>query len=194
MQFPGKGIEYGLMKRYIKELFKKLVIKAKSNKEILIPLAFSTTLTVTAFLDLNYFSHRLTTLVWVFIGIAFSMLIMWIMFKAGFTVMRTLFLVNAEIALLIFLAQAYCGVVSTKMPSDDALKLIMVIGVAYISYEFFKRLLAALTSRFENVPRKLYTWEKVCIIGIFGFFTLVFIWALYQVVNPIISNLCIYKR
>ncbi len=182
------------MKAYIKELFKELTIKAKSNKEAFTALALSAILTVTAFLDLNYFNHRLVTLVWVFIGTAFLMLIMWIIFKAGFTVMRTLFLVNAEIALLIFLAQAYCDVILTKMPSDDALKLVMVIGVAYISYEFFKRLLDALTTRFESVSRKLYTWEKICIIAVFLFFTLVFVYALYQVVNPIISNLCIYTR
>ena len=164
------------------------------KKESIIAFILSVGITSVAMLDRMYFQNWMLVILYAFLGIIITGFITWVIFKAGFTVVRTLFLLSAEISLLIFLAQAYCGVTPAAAQSDKALVSLMTIGITYIGYEFFKKLIEALRGRLVNMPKKLAPWKKTLVIIFFVFFTFSFAYSLYQVVYPIISNLCVYKR
>ncbi len=178
----------------LKKIILRLIEESGFKKESIIPFVLSVGLTLAFFLDITYFDNRMLVAMWIGIGIVFSALVAWLFLKAGFTVLRSLFLLSAEISLLIFLAQAYCGVQIIASPSDNALRSLVVLGCVYIGYEFFKSLKTALRNRLDNFPEKHWSKEKMLVVGLFFIFTCSFVWAIYQVSNPVIADICVFKR
>jgi len=113
-----------------------------------------------------------------------------IIIKAGFTVIKSLFFVAAEISLLIFLSQSYCTIDNRTTLSDDALKNILIIGFLYIIISFLRSLWKELREEYKSI-RKDKSWEKIVFIIIFIVFILFFMWQICLVVEPIIQSLCI---
>lgn len=178
----------------IKEFIYIKTEEAGFKRENILPFIIAVGITLAFFLDSIYFHDRLMLITWVIIGITITVLTTWIAVQAGFTVLKNLFILSAEISLLIFLAQSYCENVIVIPKSDNALKSLIGLGIIYISYEFFKALFEALKKKLESIPEKKWSWEKALVITIFLIFTGMFIYAVYQVVNPIISNICVYHR
>jgi len=56
---------------------------------------------------------------------------------AGYAVMKALFLVGAELTLVIFLSQAYCDVPTNMQTANDALKTLVGFSILYIGIYFF---------------------------------------------------------
>lgn len=170
----------------IKSYFNK--IKHKGN---ILPILFAVAFTTVFFVDSNFLGNKLLLVMWIILGTVITALISWLFVMAGFTVLKSLFLLSAELSLLIFLAQAYCEVPNHF--ADDALKMLVGVSLLYISFEFFKSLKRALNERLEKIPEKRWSKEKIIVVTLFALFTLAFVWMIYQVVNPIILNLCVYK-
>lgn len=181
------------MKR-VKEFIYSGIDKLGFKRENVIPFLLAVPLAILFLLDQNYFDNHLLLLMWVVIGVALSVVVAWIFMLAGFTVMRAFFLLNAEISLMIFLAQAYCGVQIETSPNDDALRILVFLATIYIGYEFFKALRKALESRLDSIPEKKWSWEKFTVVTLFLFFTSAFLFSIYQVAEPIVSNICVYRR
>ena len=177
-----------------REFIYKIVEKLGFKREDVIPFLIATGIAGGFLLDVNFFDHKISIVLWIVIGIALGVLIAWIAILAGFTVLKSLFLLSAEISLLIFLAQSYCDVGTFTLRGDDALRLLIFLGVTYIGYKFFKDLRDALKKRLEAIPEKQWSREKVIVVGLFLLYTFVFVWSVYLVVSPIILDLCIYKR
>lgn len=177
-------------KEYIYWAIEKLGFK----REDIIPFIFAVGISAVFLVDANFLHNRIGLIMWVLLGIAISALIAWIALLAGFIVLKSLFLLSAEISLLIFLAQSYCDAQLTAAHSDDALKGLIFLGVTYIGYKFFKDLRDALKKKLDSIPEKRWSREKIIAVGLFALFTLSFVWSIFQVVSPIILDLCIYKR
>lgn len=182
----------------IKELYQKakVMILEKYNivKENVVPLSITTLITILVLLDLNVFENKLMLVVWVILGILILLLITLVMVMAGFTVLKPLFLLSAEISLLIFLAQSYCDVKERTLVGNNALGSLVSIGLLYIVFHFTKSLYDALIKNLNKIEDKKWTWEKILMVGMFLFFTGTFVFAIYQVVSPIVLDLCIYKK
>jgi|GEM_PF-1073496 len=177
-----------------KEYIYQIVEKMGFKRENIIPFIISVGFVLVVFLDNNFLHNRIELVIWIFIGIALTTFVAWIAMLAGFTVMKSLFFLSAEISLLIYLAQSYCDVRILASQSDDALKGLIFLGVTYITFKFFKDLKVALENKLHSIPEKRWTREKIFIVVLFVLFTGSFVWSIFQVVSPIILDLCIYKR
>ena len=178
----------------LSKIFNKVEEKTGFDKKKVIAFIFSVILVLFLNFDLKYLHGSFTILLYILGALLVTLLIAYAMLKAGFTVIRSLCLVGAEVSLIIFLAQSYCGVVKDASPSDKSLVAFLSMSGIYIAYEFLKHLFSALENRLKNMPSKLVTWEKVLVIFFFLLFTTAFLSMIYQVIHPIISDLCVYKR
>jgi hypothetical protein len=177
-----------------KEFIYWAVEKIGFRREDIIPFVFAVGIAAVFLIDMNLLHNRIVFVMWIILGIVLSALVAWIAMLAGFTVLKSLFLLSAEISLLIFLAQSYCDVQLRSSSADDALRGLIFLGVTYIGYKFFQDLRDALRKRLDSIPEKRWSREKIIAVGLFALFTLSFVWSIFQVVSPIILDLCIYKR
>lgn len=113
-----------------------------------------------------------------------------ILIRAGFTVIKSLFFVAAEISLLIFLSQSYCMINNRTILSDNALKNVLIIGFLYIIINFLRSLWKELCEEYKPIKEDR-SWEKILFVIVFIAFILFFMWQVYLVVEPIIQSLCI---
>lgn len=171
-------------------ILEKLHIK----RDKVLPFTFAVGLTLLAFLDSAYFHNTGIFILAILVLIIIIGLITAIYISAGFTVLKSLFLLSAEISLLIFLAQSYCGVKIVSTSSDYALQGLILLGIMYILYEFFKSLRQSLINRLKKVPQSKWSFEKVTIVSLFLVSTVAVIFVIYQVTNPIILDLCVFNR
>ncbi len=172
----------------IKEFFVKKSKKIELTKENLVPLIIAISITAVAFQDPN------GKVMMIFGLIIFSVIFIVFSIYAGISVMKSLFFVGAEISLLIFIAQSYCDVDEAVRTTagNDALRYLMILGSMYILYRFFKELYKTFKENLADMPKRLVSWEKFFVYLLYLFFTAFFVWALYLVVYPIVTDLCIY--
>jgi len=168
-------------------------IKETIKKENIIPLIFSIVISSVCFLGYSLLGDRLNNSIWIITGVMLVVLVYLIMFIAGFAVMKALFFVAAELSLLVFLAQSYCGVKFRPAGSDEALKSLLIIGLVYIFYSFLRSLLDICKKNYQSVKDEKWSSQKIFSVALFLFFAGVFVWQIYLVINPIIVNLCVYK-
>ena len=145
------------------------------------------------FFAYRIFGDRLNHYIWTFDGVMIIAFVYLIMFIAGFSVMKALFFIAAELSLLIFLTQSYCNLSVKPDGTKEALQSLLIIGLSYIIYNFIKSLLGACKNRYKIIKNDRGWFFKTISISLFIFFAGVFIWQIFLVVNPIISDLCIYK-
>ncbi len=172
----------------IKEFFGKKFEKIRFNKDKVVPLIFAVTLTVIGFQDTQ------GQIIMFFGFVIFSLIFLLFSIYAGMDVMKALFFVGAEISLLIFIAQSYCGVKVRVTEGNEALKSIMILGSMYILFRFFNQLYKTFKENLADLPKNLVSWEKLVVYSLYIFFTVFFVWALYLIVYPIVTDLCIYKN
>lgn len=136
---------------------------------------------------------RFNQYIWTFDGVMIIVFVYLIMFVAGFSVMKALFFIAAELSLLIFLAQSYCDLSVKPSGTKEALQSLLIIGLSYIIYNFIKSLLEVCKNRYRIIKNDKDRFFKIVSISLFIFFAGVFVWQIFLVVRPIISDLCIYK-
>jgi hypothetical protein len=171
-----------------KELIRKLNIEKKTA-----PFVLSIVFTLLLFSYL-FFSHYLLGTLQTLAIILWSFMLLVIMFFAGFMVTKSFIKIGAGISLIIFLAQSYCKVPHISS-TDDALKTLIIIGFFTITYDFLFSLYESSLKLLEIINKNDKRWpiEKLIIIGLFILFALLFVCIIYQVIKPIILDLCIYK-
>ncbi|MCE9541841.1 hypothetical protein K8R03_04795 [Candidatus Kaiserbacteria bacterium] len=174
------------MKNRLKARFAEL-----QKGENLIPMLLAIAITGIALFDSNYLHNELLTVMFVLASLLFIVLLSVIFAYAGYIVLKSLFLLSAELSLLIFLAQEYCN--TGVHTGDDALRSLVALSILYILYVFFKSLWTALVKEKDNIPDKQWTKEGIIIIGFFLISVISLLWMIYQVASPIILGLCVYR-
>jgi len=133
-------------------------------------------------------------LAWFLLAVTLLILMMIVWSFAGVVVFKPLFLVSAELSLLIFLAQSYCEVPKVTPTSDEALKSLLLFGLLYIAALFLRSMTKELKTKLTTLREIDKSTQPVFVVFIFVIFVTIFLIQLYQVIVPIIFNLCIYKR
>jgi hypothetical protein len=112
---------------------------------------------------------------------------------AGHAVMKSLFLVGANLTLVIFLAQSYCDVPSAARTGNDALATLIGFAILYIGYEFINSVYKEIKSRMNQFKEANNNKSPWPVVVLFALFVGLFILQVWQVISPIIHNLCIYQ-
>jgi hypothetical protein len=111
---------------------------------------------------------------------------------AAHAVMKSLFWVGASLSLMIYLAESYCSLPSNARTGNDALKTLIAIGLIYITVDFFRTLYKEFTTRSKTL-KEIDGQTPWFLVVPFAVFTGLLVWQIYQVMDPIVLNLCIYK-
>lgn len=126
--------------------------------------------------------------------------------KAGIVVFRSLAVIGAELSVLALLSQSYCGVQENMRIADNALMSIIGFGLLYIGFSFLKSLYqelfgdkdskneqrkkGAVALMKKNGGGKILTFT----LGLYAIFVATFLVQLYEVVNVIFTNSCVYIK
>jgi hypothetical protein len=108
---------------------------------------------------------------------------------AGFTVLKALFFVAAELSLLIFLAQSYCDLPIRTSAGVEAMRDLLFIGLLYIVFNFYQSFRGILKDYNKKIGKDSIPKEGIFVITVFFIFTFLFIQQIYLVISPIIVNL-----
>ena len=132
---------------------------------------------------------------WIVVSTILTIAIALIAVLAGFVVVKSLFLIAAELSLLVFLAQSYCAVPdSVRGPAgNDALRTIIFLGLIYIAFAFVESLYAAIKERYAKINKGQWDVKKIITTAVFLTFTAIFLVEIYLVVQPIFAGLCVYR-
>ncbi len=174
------------------KIFKDKITSFKKGD--ILTFTFATTITLATFIDINFFHGRIMGIVELGLLIVLAFIIYFVFMKAGFIVLESFFWISAEMSFLIFIGQSYCNAKTIISSTDNILKSIIILSIFLISYKFIKSLKDALLKTIHDIPEKAWSWEKVVYVFLFISFALFFVWAVSEIVAPIILDLCIYKR
>lgn len=140
-----------------------------------------------------FLGYNFTKTILTFNTIALGILLSLIMMVAGFVVLKSLFLVAAELSLLIFISQSYCEVPNHLTSGDESLRSLFIIGLLYIFITFFRSLYKTTKEKYKKIKNERWEWKKITTILLYVLFTILFLWQIYKVMSPIILNLCIFR-
>jgi hypothetical protein len=134
-------------------------------------------------------------IMWIILAVLLGFLFMALGITAGIIVIKSLFVVAAELSLLIFITQSYCSIPSfSRLPQNNAaMNSLFTIAILYIGFLFIRSLWINLKESYKKVQNECNSWEKWITIVAFLLCIILFLWELYLVINPIVLNLCVYK-
>jgi hypothetical protein len=167
-------------------------LKNKDTKKNIVSAILALIITAVFLINSSVLNHLLLSSVLALELVMLAIMLLMVATIAGFVVVKSLFLVAAELSLLIFLAQSYCSVPHT-ITGDSALRGLFVIGLLYISYVFLHSLYESLVEYHKKIENEKLSWDKIIAIVLFLSFILFFMWDVYQIVGPITVNLCVFK-
>jgi len=177
-------------------IFKNQIIRLKDKleeeKKNILPFVVSLTIATAFFLGIHFGGSYFVGAIWTFTGIIFTVLVLVIIVLAGFAVLKSLFLLAAELSLIIFLAQSFCSVPQRSEASDEALQSLLFVAILYILFVFVRSLWETLKEYYKKVENEKWSFEKIFTVSLFLIFTFWFLRAIYLVVSPIILGLCVY--
>ena len=176
-----------------KKQFKKLLKSIKINKEDIASDTIFIVVAILLFFCLYYFSKYFVNTLLIINVILLIVIFSVILIMAGYAVIKSLFVVSAELSLLIFLSQSYCAAPGHSIASDEALRSLLVVGVLYIVVSFLYSLYNALKKNYKYVKNERWSKEKIFTVFLYLFCLVIFIWYIYLVMNPIFLALCIYR-
>lgn len=161
------------------------------NQNDVVSFIFSIGITLVFFISYHFWGNYVVEAMGITAGIAWGVLILLIMLVAGFTVLKSLFLFAAELSLLIFLAQSFCSVTQRSTASNEAMKNLLFVGLLYIIFMVSRSLCKNLKEYYKRVENERWSIAKIFTISLFLIFIVWFSCEIYQVVNPIIRDLCV---
>ncbi len=176
----------------VKDILKRLNL----TWDRIIPAFLAIVFTVVIIFDSAFFQNQILSLVWILTVILWGTIFLAIMIIAGFTVLEAFIHASVGLTLLIFLGQTYCDL-PDEARSDagmSALSLLMAVGLLYIFYKFGRKFIKLCEKHSKRLDKGEWkTFDGILSIVLFVLCVLIFAWAIYQVVNPIVLDLCIYK-
>jgi hypothetical protein len=171
------------------ENLKRFVANFGFNKETIVSLVLL--VAVAALLLSGYFTNFFLIIPLTFLGI----MLLVTMMVAGHAIMKSLVRISAGLTLLFFLAQTYCSLeTSVITPSGmDSLKGLFAVGLLCMLLDFFLSLYRALIATWKKLNTGDILQAKKLTMGFILLFTLVFMYWIFQVMNPILHSLCVSK-
>lgn len=135
-----------------------------------------------------------------FFAVTLSILFIITWWKAGVVVFKSLIEISVGLTIILYLSELYCKTPRLVSAGDDALKTLIGFGLIYIGITFFKSLWKALMgNKDENTKGDINLFKEVnggkhsfLILIPYVLFVGLFIYQLWQVIDPILDNLCIY--
>lgn len=182
----------GLLDREIKIRKINVFNWPTKNKNNII-LVITIILIIVVLIDRIFFNYYILGTLLTIDAILLSIILLVIMVLAGFQVLRSLFLLAVELSLLIFLAQSYCAVPQRLISGDVALKNLLTFGILYIIFSFFYSLYKSSREYYKKIETEKFSKEKIITIILYLLFIYLFVQQIYQIIKPIILNLCVYK-
>lgn len=175
------------------EEVKKIVEIPSTRRANATRLAVFIVIAIVVFVTATVFNQYLSKIIYVVLGIELMLiaLVAWIV--AGHAVMKSLFWVGVKLSLIIFLAKAYCDVPGNARTGNDALKLLIGFGLLYITFDFFRALYKEVISCSKTLRQIDDSRRQWLFLVPFAIFIGMFLWQIYQVIEPIIKNLCVYN-
>lgn len=121
---------------------------------------------------------------------------------AGVAVFRALTVASVSLSFLVFLGQTYCSLPAASQTANESLATLIGFGFLYSIGVFLKSLYKELYGDKElkkkgslEIFREANNGKNPWIILIpYGVFIGIFLLQLFQVISPIVHNLCIYKK
>lgn len=173
-----------------KQIAEELKKQLPENQEKLLRLIVVLVIAFGFFLLVNHFPQIGSVLFIILVSIALLISLA----AAGFIIFKPLFFVAAELTFIIFLAQSYCDVPNPSPGSNAALQSLVAFGILYVFAHFLKsmnklsnELLAKIKTTSLRKPPSVLVFLVLVFAGLFMV-------QLYQVIAPIVLNLCIYKH
>lgn len=169
------------------------------TKQDIVPFAIFLAITSIVFLISYLLSVNLTGVFLYFLLFYFSIIVLMFWFIAGVAVFRSLVVASVSLSVVIFLTQSYCSLPEVSRTADDALKSLFGFGIIYSAFLFVSSLKDELFGDKEKKWSLKHLTEgknpkdRWIILVPYAVFIGLFLWQFYQVANPIINNLCIYK-
>jgi 4-hydroxybenzoate polyprenyltransferase len=134
----------------------------------------------------------------------FGILFMVLWFLAGYTVFRSLLVASVSLSFIIFIGQSYCST-DVVHSTNDSVKALIGFGFIYTLAQFLKNLYKELfgdaeakekwrqkgiISIMKEINEGKHSW---LVLTVYILLIALFMSQIYQVVNPIIKGLCVYK-
>lgn len=134
-------------------------------------------------------------------GIFFT--ILW--FAAGYIVFRSLLVASVGLSFIIFIGQSYCALPLEGRTANNSLMILIGVGFIYVLAQFVRSLYKELFGDkdakeewkhkgmiplFKEINKGKHNWFVVIT---YGALVSLFVWQIYNVVNPIIYGLCVYQ-
>jgi len=175
------------------EKIRSLINKANLTREQILALVsfFATIITTFGLAKIFNVSLQSAGPLMLILVLSILFLITWVL--AGMIILKSLFLVSGELSLMIFLAQSYCDVKNRTQASDGALISLFGFGLLYIGLLFIRSLYKGLIGGLKTFEKRNDGNKSWPIVILFGLSIGLFLWQLYEVINPIVHNLCVYN-
>lgn len=176
-----------LMKK-LKNLKNRLINLNKKEKDFLVSLAISVSITFVSIFILNLSPWEYVLgliLIFIFIYTAVS----------AFIIIESIFYAGAQISLALFIGDMFCKVPNRTQEANDAFLLLGTFTVIYILFRLIKRLIKNIKKvHTEYLLEDKKTQPKFYRLNIFifGITLLTISFTVYQVFISIISNMCLY--
>ena len=177
----------------IKEKISRLISRLGFGKRRLLSTVVFFVIVSLVFVGVTFYTQYFSNALFVILAIELGLIVMVTWTMAGYAVMKSLVYVSAGLSLLIFLAQSYCDVPTIARTGNDALKILLGFGLLYITLEFFRSLYKEMSNHSKFLKDRNEGKKPWMILVPFALFTGIFIWQVYQVVSPIIHNLCVFS-
>lgn len=193
------------MKLYkkIKSIFDN---KSKQEKDKIIKYTIFLALTLLIGVFSRFFKIDFSNILSILSIISFTFLFIIIWVKAGISIFKSLFIAGASFSLIIFISQEYCRVPIEARMSDKSLEVFLAFGLLYVISVFVKSLYKELfgdkNSEDELTKKGAFKIFREVNNGKDSFFILLifaivfgtFLGQLFQVIYPIVNNICIYNK
>jgi hypothetical protein len=167
--------------------------KALSPRRKIIALSLVVAITVAINIDQHFFHSQILYSVLILEWVAVALFIIFLMGVVGFVMTDVLFDVAAGLSLTIFLGQAYCASFFRSVSSDSALKILLVFGLAFVLYDFLRKLRDKWRKVDDGLPEFTRT-ERVVFQILLAVIVLWFFYLICQVMTPIVTDILICKK
>ncbi len=130
---------------------------------------------------------------WPLVLLAVGALLVILMVRVGFTVIKAFFLVSAELSLIVFLSQSYCSSVGRTFSSDSALRSLLFVSFCYIAFTFFGALYESLKERLVAIGKGKGVVQKIFISTAYLLIAGICVGWIYAIMQPIVTSLCVFQ-